>query len=286
MGTLYVVATPIGNLEDASPRALRVLREVGVVAAEDTRHTAELLRHFGIEATLVSLHGFNERSRRDRLLAALADGDVALVSDAGTPGISDPGVDLIDAALAQGFAVRAVAGPSSLSSAVSVSGLVDGPFVFLGFLPRGGGERRRTLARAGVTGFGLVLFETPTRIGTTLDDLFKIVGARRAAVVRELTKMHEQIVRGRLPDLDGGRDRLATRGEIVLVVEGADDGVGADDVPEESLRMLLAAGLTASQAAREAAGITGLPRSSLYEMAIRLKGEEPGGAPTTRRQPG
>ena len=271
MGTLYVVATPIGNLEDASPRALRTLRDVRLIAAEDTRHTLKLLRHFGIEVPLVSYHGFNARARRERLLAALGEGEVALVSDAGTPGISDPGVDLIDAALDGGFPVRAVAGPSSLAAAVSVSGLVEGPFVFLGFLPRAGAERRRLLGRSASTGFCLVLFETPNRLGATLDDLFAVVGDRRAAVVRELTKLHEQIARGRLPDLDGQRARLDGRGEIVLVVEGNAGGETVDAAPEDSLRALLAAGMTPSQAAREAAAITGLPRSTLYELAMRLK---------------
>src|SRR5215216_4025343 len=170
MGTLYVVATPIGNLEDLSPRAVRVLREVDLIAAEDTRHSRRLLTHFAITTPTVSYHEHNKRKRRELLLEALASGDVALITDAGTPAVSDPGSDLVTAALAAGHRVSPIPGPSALAAAVSASGLTDGPFLTLGFLPRERGERRRLIARAATAGFPLVIFESPRRLGPTLQE--------------------------------------------------------------------------------------------------------------------
>jgi len=273
MGTLYLGATPIGNLEDISARALRVLREASLVAAEDTRHTGRLLTHFGIEARLVSYHAHNERARRDALLAALADGDIALVSDAGSPGISDPGRDIVAAAVAAGHRVSPVPGPTALVAAVGASGLVDGPFVALGFLPRRGIERATTLARAGTTGYAVVLFEAPNRVAATLADLARALGDREAAVCRELTKLHEEIRRGRLTELAEHYATTAPRGEIVVVVGPAAPSVAVATDADDVLSGLLRAGLGPSQAAREAAAITGLPRSSLYEAARRLSRE-------------
>jgi 16S rRNA (cytidine1402-2'-O)-methyltransferase len=229
LGTLYLVATPIGNLEDVTARALRVLREVPLIAAEDTRHTGRLLTHFGIETPVISYHAHNERARRERLLAELAGGDLALVSDAGTPGISDPGRDLVAAALAAGHRVSPVPGPSALTAAVAASGLVAGPFLALGFLPRRGPERRTILARAGAAGVPVVLFEAPGRVAATTAELATAWGDRPVALMRELTKRHEEVRLGRP-----------------------------------------AAGLSPSRAAREAAAITGLPRSELYERARRM----------------
>jgi 16S rRNA (cytidine1402-2'-O)-methyltransferase len=270
MGTLYLVATPIGNLEDVSARALRVLREVSLIAAEDTRHTGRLLAHFGIKSPMLSYHAFNERARRDRLLAALADGDVALVSDAGTPGIADPGADLVAAAAAAGYMVSPVPGPSSLVAAVAASGLVDGPFVALGFVPRKGEERRRLLARTAATGFAVVLFEAPGRLATTLRDLATALGDRPAVIARELTKLHEELRRGSLTDLAEAAEASGVRGEIVIVV-----GRGPEDAPSDAhdaaavVAGLLRSGLAPSAAAREAARITGRPRSELYDLARR-----------------
>ena len=269
MGILYLVATPIGNLEDVSARALRVLREVSLIAAEDTRHTGRLLAHFGIDAPLLSVHAHNERGRRDRVLAALADGDVALVSDAGTPAISDPGQDLVAAVAGAGFRVSPVPGPSAVTAAVSASGLVAGPFVVLGFLPRRGAERAAAMARAGATGYPVVLFEAPGRLAATLADLRRGFGDREAAVCRELTKLHEEIGRGRLSELAERYGTTAVRGEVVVVVGGGTAGSGA--VEDDVIRLLtemLRAGLGPSQAAREAAAATGLPRSTLYELAL------------------
>src|SRR5215213_8803780 len=198
MGTLYVVATPIGNLEDLSPRAVRVLREVDLIAAEDTRHSRRLLAHFGIKTPTVSYHEHNQRTRRELLLGALASGNVGLITDAGTPGVSDPGADLVAAAIEAGYRVSPIPGASALAAAVSASGLIDGPFLTLGFLPSERGERLRLVARAATAGFPIVLFESARRLGPTLQELVEILGDRPAVVLRELTKIHEEVRAGTL----------------------------------------------------------------------------------------
>jgi 16S rRNA (cytidine1402-2'-O)-methyltransferase len=270
MGTLYLVATPIGNLEDITPRALRTLREASLIAAEDTRHTGRLLSQFGVDTPMISYHAFNERARREQLLSALSDGDVALVTDAGTPGIADPGRDLVDAALSAGYRVSPVPGPSALTAATSASGLIDGPFLVLGFLPRGGTERKRAFARAATSGLPVVLFEAPARLVSTLRELDQLLGDRIAVVARELTKLHEDIRRGSLSDLAAAYAQEGVRGEVVIVVAGADseqEGVDATEDPAAIIAALLRSGLKPSEAAREAAKLTGLPRSDLYELA-------------------
>lgn len=270
MGTLYIVATPIGNLEDISARALRVLREVPVIAAEDTRHSKRLLAHFGIETPLISYHEHNQRQREPRMLELLGAGDVALITDAGTPAISDPGAGLVQAALSAGHPVSPVPGPSSLAAAVSASGLADGPFVALGFLPREREPRRRLIGRAAATGWPLVLFESPQRISATLRELHEALGDREATVLRELTKMHEEVRAGTLADLAAWASTAPVRGELVLVVAGAREAAPAP--ADEAASVVLAlrrAGLSPSQAAREAAAITGRPRSELYALASR-----------------
>ena len=271
MGTLYLVATPIGNLEDITARALRVLREVSLIAAEDTRHTGRLLAHFEIRTPTLSYHAHNERGRRERLLAALGTGDVAVVTDAGSPGISDPGRDLVDAALAAGHAVSPVPGPSALIAAVSVSGLVPGPFVALGFLPRRGADRAAAVGRASATGYPMVLFEAPGRLAATLTDLAAALGDREAVVCRELTKMHEELRRGRLASLAAHYAVNPARGEIVVVVGAAEAVAVAGDDAARVLIGLLRGGLGPSQAAREGAAVTGLPRSELYALARELQ---------------
>ncbi len=284
MGTLYVVATPIGNLEDISARALRVLSEVPVIAAEDTRHSKRLLNHFGIDTPMISYHEHNQRQRETQLLARLAEGDVALITDAGTPAISDPGVGIVRAALQAGHVVSPIPGPSSLAAGVSVSGLIDGPFVMLGFLPRDATPRQRLLGRAGGTGWPLVLFESAQRLAPTLRELTGALGDRHAVVLRELTKMHEDVQSGTLAELADWADAGAVRGEIVLVVGGiqASGNAPVEDAAEV-VAALRRAGLSPSKAAREAAAITGLPRSELYALAsrpleeglVRLEGEFP-----------
>ena len=275
MGTLYIVSTPIGNLEDMSPRAIRVLREVDVIAAEDTRHTKGLLNHFSIQTPLVSYHEHNQSARRDQLLEELSGGDVALVSDAGTPAISDPGAALVAAARAAGYVVSPVPGPSAVTAAVAAAGLVTGPFISLGFLPRKVAERSALFARAGATGFPVVLFEAPNRTADTLSDLARVWGERPAVVMRELTKVHEESVSGSLVELAHRFAELPPRGEVVIVVGGdnAPTQVGAVDAVEV-LRQMARAGLSPSKAAREAAAVTGLPRSELYALARSLSEQE------------
>jgi 16S rRNA (cytidine1402-2'-O)-methyltransferase len=268
LGTLYVVATPIGNLEDLSPRAVRVLREVALIAAEDTRHSRRLLAHFAIETPTISYHEHNQRARRERLLEALAAGDVALITDAGTPAVSDPGADLVTAALAAGYRVSPVPGPSALAAAVSASGLIDGPFFVLGFLPRERGERLRLVARAATTGVPLVIFESAQRLERSLGELVEILGDRPAVMLRELTKIHEEVHTGSLSALQKWAAQASPRGEIALVIAAASEGSAGEDDAEGVVRMLRQSGLSASQAAREAASITGLPRSDLYKLAL------------------
>ena len=268
LGTLYVVATPIGNLEDLSPRAARVLREVALIAAEDTRHSRRLLAHFAIETPTVSYHEHNQVGRRRLLLDALASGDVALITDAGTPAVSDPGADLVTAALDAGYRVSPIPGPSAVAAAVSASGLIDGPFLTLGFLPRERGERLRLVARAATAGVPLVMFESAQRIGRTLQELVEILGDRRAVVLRELTKIHEEVRADSLSELRQWAEEAAPRGEIALVVASSPEAVPSEADAESVVHMLRQSGLSASQAAREAASITGLPRSELYKLAM------------------
>lgn len=268
MGTLYVVATPIGNLDDMTPRAVQTLRSVSLIAAEDTRHTAKLLQRFEIATPAISYHQHNETRRVGRLLDALLAGDVALVTDAGTPAVSDPGAVLVRAAREAGYPVVPIPGPSSLVAAVSASGLVEGPFLFQGFLPRSGEERRAALARAVAASVPLVLFESPHRLGETLADLEVWFGDVEAVVARELTKIHEEIRSGRLSELHA---QLATeesiRGEISIVVEAAvGSGEAAAEDPSSLARRLLADGMKPSRAARELAKITGIASERAYEV--------------------
>ena len=268
LGTLYVVATPIGNLEDLSLRAARVLQEVALIAAEDTRHSRRLLAHFAIETPTVSYHEHNQVGRRRLLLDALASGDVALITDAGTPAVSDPGADLVTAALDAGYRVSPIPGPSAVAAAVSASGLIDGPFLTLGFLPRERGERLRLVARAATAGVPLVMFESAQRIGRTLQELVEILGDRRAVVLRELTKIHEEVRADSLSELRQWAEEAAPRGEIALVVASSPEATVSEADAESVVHMLRQSGLSASQAAREAASITGLPRSELYKLAM------------------
>jgi 16S rRNA (cytidine1402-2'-O)-methyltransferase len=269
MSTLFVVATPIGNLDEMTPRAVRTLREVTLIAAEDTRHSGYLLRHFGVETPMVSYHAFNEKARVERLLDALASGDVALISDAGTPGISDPGRVLIEAAHAAGHKVSPIAGPSAMTAAISVSGLVDGPFIFLGFLPRDASERRALLSTTTSNGLPLVLFESPNRLVATLVELHGVLGDQPAVVGREISKMHEDIRPGTLASLAEHFRSGGVLGEVAIVV-GPRRLVSAEEDPEALVRRLLGLGMKPSQAAKEGAALSGLARADLYEIAVRL----------------
>ena len=220
-GTLYLVATPIGNLEDITARALRTLREVGLVAAEDTRHTRRLLEHFGIAAKLVSLFEHNERARSGMLVEMLRDGEsVAIVTDAGSPGIADPGYPVVRAAVAEGFRVESVPGPSAVIAALQVSGLPTDAFAFVGFLPVKPGARRRALEELHERRETIVAFESPHRIERCLTDLEAVWGDRPMALVRELTKLHEQVLRGSAREVRAALRDDQKRGEMVLVLGG------------------------------------------------------------------
>ncbi len=276
-GRLEVVATPIGNLGDLSARAREVLAAADLIAAEDTRRTAQLLSAIGVSSRLVSLHEHNEQSRIEPLLQQLRDGKViALVSDAGTPLLSDPGFALVRAAAAAGIEVRAVPGASSITAALSIAGLATDRFAFEGFLPTRAGERRTLLARLATEARTLVLFEAPHRIAATLADLAQCFGVERAAVVtRELTKMHESVYRGSLGQLSemARADTDFARGEITLVIAGAsvDVAVGGDTQLLARTLQLLLQELPPARAAAIAAQICGVRRSDAYEMAMRLQ---------------
>jgi 16S rRNA (cytidine1402-2'-O)-methyltransferase len=218
MAILYVVATPIGNLEDISLRALRVLREVKLIAAEDTRKTRRLLNAYNIETPLTSYHEHSKRAKLDYLLGYLEKEDLALVSEAGMPGLSDPGYDLIVAAIERGISVVSVPGPSAVITALVVSGLPTDQFVFVGFLPRRKGQRQRLLSSISDEARTIVAFEAPHRVREALTDIEEILGDRRVSVCRELTKVHEEVFRGRMSQ---AREHFAEpRGEFSLVIEG------------------------------------------------------------------
>lgn len=220
MGTLYLVATPIGNLEDMSPRAIRTLREASLIAAEDTRHTGKLLKHFEIETPITSYFEHNKLDKLDFILEKLSTGDVALVSDAGSPAVNDPGYELVRAALDSNYDVRPVPGPSAPIAALTVSGLPTDSFLYLGYLPHKTSERHRRLEEVENQPYTLVFLESPYRVVEALEDIFSILGDRRICVAREMTKMFEEYWRG---DVSGGVEYFKSqpaRGEFTLVIEG------------------------------------------------------------------
>jgi 16S rRNA (cytidine1402-2'-O)-methyltransferase len=272
-GTLYLVATPIGNLGDISTRALETLRQVSFVACEDTRHSRVLLDHFGISADTVSLPAFAEGQRAGRILDRLEAGeDCALVTDAGSPAISDPGEKLVAEALERGVKVVPVPGPAALIAALSASGLPTGRFHFLGFLPRKGPERQSMLEEVAPLSATLALYESPRRLAETLVDLKDALGERRAVVARELTKVHEEFVRGPLSAL---AERYATeepRGEVVVLVEGR---TGEHRWSEEELRRALEEGLGRGEKLKglstELAKRAGWPGQDVYRLGLGLK---------------
>ena len=275
-GTLYVVATPIGNLGDLSPRAAEVLRAVGAVAAEDTRRTLKLFAHLGVPAPeLLSLPAFDERGRVARIVDRLRAGDsVALCTDAGTPGVSDPGAALVAAAWEAGARVVPIPGPSAALGALSASGFPADRFLFVGFLPRKGGARAEALRSLAAAACTVVLYEAGNRTAATLGDLAAALGDREALVGRELTKLHEELARGRLSAL-AARFAGEVRGEVTIVISG-EGAVAPAEAPAEPLEAELArriaAGEPPSAVAREVARARGLKRSDVYAALERLKG--------------
>lgn len=273
---LYVVATPIGNLADLSLRAIHVLALVDAVACEDTRHSAPLLRHLGLDKPLVALHQHNERAAAGGVLARLARGErVAYVSDAGTPAVSDPGALLVAAAQAAGHRTIPIPGASSVVAALSVAGVAAGPgFTFIGFLPARGGERTQALATLAANPATLLLFEAPHRIGALLRELAQRCGMRPVTLCRELTKQFESVVTLPAADLPAWLDADAnrTRGEFVLVVHALPAPLtNASPTAHDAVLRALLAALPLKQAVALATELTGAPRNALYERALTLK---------------
>ncbi len=278
MSTLWLVATPIGNLGDLSPRAVDVLAHVGLICCEDTRRTGLLLQHAGVQAERLAVcNDHTEVARVADALAVLGSGrDVAIVSDAGTPGISDPGERIVRAAIDAGYDVSAVPGPSAAIMALTISGLAADRFVFEGFIPRKGSERTARLAEIAAERRTTVIYEAPHRVLRTLEDLRDVCGEDRVVVVtRELTKLYEEVVRGPLGTIDIG----GPRGEYVLVLDGAaiDEGPVSDDDVRDALRGEIAAGSSTRDAAAVVAKDVGRPKREVYALAVALN-SGPGGA--------
>lgn len=272
-GTLYVCGTPIGNMGDVSFRLLDILRQVDLIAAEDTRQTAKLLARHGFETKLMSYHAHNLAGRTPEVIRRLQEGAaIALVSDAGMPGISDPGWELIVEAIRAGIPVVPIPGPSAFVAGLVVSGLPTDRFVFEGFLPREGKARRRILKAIAHEPRTLVFYEAPHRLADTLTDMSALFGADRpAAVARELTKQHEEVKRGPLADLAAWAADHEVRGEIVLVVGGSSTPEEKTDGDwEATLRALLAEGLSTQDAAKQVAKTHGIPRRQAYQRALEL----------------
>lgn len=274
MGTLYLVATPIGNLEDLSPRAVRILREAILIAAEDTRHTKILLKHFGIETPLTSYFEHNKLIKLDYILEQLAKGDVALVSDAGTPAINDPGYELVRAALAASFDVRPVPGPSAPISALSVSGLPIDSFLYLGYLPHKSSERLSFVGQVSNLSYTLIFLETPHRLLDSLEDILTVLGNRRICIAREMTKMYEEFWRG---DVSRAIEHFKTkepRGEFTLVIEGKKkeerEKWGEAELTA-AIKKELALGKSAKEISAELAEQSGWNKKEVYALVNQVK---------------
>ena len=269
-GTLHVVATPLGNLEDITLRAVRVLREVSLIACEDTRRTAVLLRAHGITTAVTSYFEHNERWKGGKILEALHAGrDVALVSDAGTPGISDPGYRLVRDARALGITVVPVPGPSAAVAALSVSGLPTDRFLFVGFLPPKAAARRKALEELAGVRETMVFYESPVRVLASLTDMTEVLGDRDAFLCREATKVHEEYQRGTLSGLRATlASRASVKGEFVIIVSGASDGPGSSEPVEVLFARLTAEGLTRREAVKEVARRLGLPSREVYRRVL------------------
>ncbi len=282
-GTLYVVSTPIGNLEDVTHRAIRILGEVDLIACEDTRHTRKLLQRYGITTRTISYHEHNEQDRSEELVQKLIDGiNLAVVSDAGTPGISDPGFRLVRLAIAKGLSIVSVPGPSALVTALVASGLPTDEFFFGGFLPARSGARQTRLNSLRSVPGTLIFYEAPHRLAATLKDAYEILGEREAVVARELTKLHEEIQRGRLSEL---ASRFPTaesaRGEIVLIIDRNVIQGETKTAPSVGIEALVETfennGLDHRAALKKAARELGLSRAEAYRrlVAERSRSEEP-----------
>ncbi len=285
MASLHVVSTPIGNLGDITYRAVETLRAADVILAEDTRRTATLLRHYGIEGRMVSAHEHNERSRAGTVVEMLREGkEVALVTDAGTPLLSDPGARIVREVVEAGFEVVPVPGASALLAALVASGIPADRFAFYGFIPRKGGKRTDLLEEIAALPYAAVLYESPNRTAELLRDLAEAAGpGRRVAVARELTKLHEEVFRGTAEEAAARCEEREVRGEIVVVVEGRPEDEAAEDATDalaaRSLaQALLSQGMSPSAAAKELRRRLGIARNAAYELAHEAAAEGGGGA--------
>lgn len=272
-GTLYVVATPIGNLEDITLRALRTLKEVDLIAAEDTRHTRKLLTHFGISTPLLSYYKEKEQERTAVIINKLQEGqNVALVSDAGTPGISDPGSILVQNAVAENIRIEPIPGPSSLTAALSVAGIHDNTFVFIGFAPSRKKQRQDLLLSLSQEKKHMVFFEAPHRLQSFLQDCFTILGDRKLLWCRELTKMHEELTRDNIGSILSSLEDKKTKGESVLIISGAED---EPEISETKIKELLMAyeksgKLSLKDAVQMITKAHNLSRSVVYRLALKI----------------
>ncbi len=272
-GVLYIVSTPIGNLEDITLRALRILKEVDVIAAEDTRHSSKLLTYYGISKQLISYWGEKEKVKSVEILERLRGGQsVALISDAGTPGISDPGSVLIKKALEEGFNVISIPGTSALIAALSISGLSTEEFTFIGFLPSKKSQRQKALKALSLEARTLVFYEAPHRILETLSDMKEIFGERRIAVVKEISKIHEEVSRGNISDVLNRLEKSTVAGEYVLLVEGKieEKMLTTDDALSE-VSMFIKKGLGRKEAVKRVAEAYGLSKKELYHKSLDVE---------------
>lgn len=268
MPTLYIVATPIGNMEDISLRALRILSQVSLIAAEDTRKTRRLLAAYGIKTKLTSYHEHNTKTKLPYLLQRLQAQDIALVSEAGMPGISDPGYELVMAAIENGIPIVPIPGASVLVTAIAVSGLPSDQFIYLGFLPRRKGQRGRLLKQIAKEGRTILAFEAPHRLLSTLEDILAVLGDRRLALCRELTKIHEEVFRGTVSQAVA--HFAEPRGEFTLVIEGKGQKRRPAGDFEDELRRLYQKGLSAKEAISQVAKATGASKKELYRLWLKL----------------
>jgi 16S rRNA (cytidine1402-2'-O)-methyltransferase len=274
---LYIIATPIGNLEDVTLRALRVLKEVDLIAAEDTRHTKKLLTHYGINTSLTSYHDHIETEKAPVLISQLRAGkSIALVSDAGTPGIADPGYRLVKGAVEAGISVVPIPGPSTVAALLSVGGLPTDRFVFEGFLPAKASQRRKTLQHLKQEERTLFFFESPHRLVDTLLDIADIFGERPIVIGRELTKMYEEVLRGSVQELRSQLQDREIKGEIALLVGGATETVSNDDRPPlaEDIRYLRNQGLTLKEIAQTLGERRGISKREVYAAGVKLSEQE------------
>lgn len=272
-GILYIVATPIGNLEDITLRAIRTLKEADVIAAEDTRHTQVLLKHFAINTPLTSFHEHNERAKTAQLVTRLERGEsIALVSDAGTPAISDPGYRLVVAAIGAGIRVIPIAGPSALIAALSAAGLPTDGFDFRGFLPARKQERRSKLQELRDGRYTMVFYETPHRLQESLDDVREILGDRRMVLAREVTKLHEEFLRGRISEVIGEVSRREIRGEMTLVIEGcSDSNAASEEALLDEIDNLKGEGMRIKEIAEIIGEKYGYSKREIYRLALGKK---------------